>query len=138
VSSTEKPKDQAPAAPAGNPANVAASEVEQQGAHQEGGTKFDETGRVTGYTREGAVSAIPGGPVDPTIRPSEGQGEVTGETLSREDAPSGGPGAVTGDQPKAEPKPPASGSSTSGSSTSGTSGTSRTRSGGSTTSTPKK
>jgi hypothetical protein len=33
-----------------------------------GGTRADETGRVT-YTDEGAVSATPGGPLDPTIDP---------------------------------------------------------------------
>jgi hypothetical protein len=90
-------------APAGERAG--ASEVEKRGAHQEGGTIFDESGRVTGYTHEGAVSATPGGPIDPTIRPGEGEGGAGDDQLhvvDREDA-----GALTGDTPGAgdAPKP---------------------------------
>jgi hypothetical protein len=80
-------------APAGERAG--ASEVEKRGAHQEGGTIFDESGRVTGYTHEGAVSATPGGPIDPTIRPGEGEGDDDLHVVDRGDA-----GALTGDAPK--------------------------------------
>ncbi len=103
----ERPQDQ----PGDRPG---ASETEQQGAHQEGGTQFDESGQVRGYTREGAVSAIPGGPVDPTIRPEEGQGTNTGEMVGREDA--GGLTGETPTKPAAEPRPATRSTGRSGSS----------------------
>jgi hypothetical protein len=82
------------------PVRAGASEVEEKGAHQDGGTKFDETGRVIGYTHEGAVSATPGGPIDPTIRPSEGQGGDFDEAVDREDA---GPTTRGGSRHRAQP-----------------------------------
>jgi hypothetical protein len=78
--------------------------AEEQGApkgpRQVGGTRIDETGRVT-YTEEGAVSATPGGPLDPTIDPEAGQpvgtrgdGGSGVEMIDREDVPD-----TAGDQP---------------------------------------
>jgi hypothetical protein len=56
---------------------------------QAGGTILLDTGQVV-YTREGAVSAVPGGPPDPTIIP--GQYEDAGEPPAARGA-RGAPGA---------------------------------------------
>jgi hypothetical protein len=53
---------------AANP-NVATTPVTVTG-EQAGGTILLETGHVA-YTTEGAVSALPGGPLDPTIIPGQ-------------------------------------------------------------------
>ena len=52
-----------------------------------GGTILEADGRVT-YTRDGAVSALPGGPPDPTIQPGQFEGEGQGglKVLDRADA----------------------------------------------------
>jgi hypothetical protein len=54
--------------------NVATTPVTVTG-EQAGGTILLDTGQVA-YTQEGAVSATPGGPLDPTIIPGQFEGEA--------------------------------------------------------------
>jgi hypothetical protein len=60
--------------PEGDPGGTKKITVERE---QKGGTILEE-GRAVAYTREGALSAVPGGPADPTILP-EGEFLETGE-----------------------------------------------------------
>ena len=69
---------------------------QQLGPRKMGGTILEADGRVT-YTQDGAVSALPGGPPDPTIQPGqfedqEGEGGV--KVIDRADA-----APLTGDTP---------------------------------------
>jgi hypothetical protein len=64
-----------------------------------GGMRIEPGGRVT-YTQEGAVSATPGGPPDPTIDPDAGQPVGNVEVVDRADV-----GGLTGEgAPEDEPK----------------------------------
>ena len=77
---------------------AAARAVGQQlGPRKLGGTIIEADGRVT-YTQDGAVSATPGGPPDPTIQPGqfedEGRGRAEGRRPDGRRAPHRGhPGA---------------------------------------------
>jgi hypothetical protein len=73
---------------------------QQLGPRKMGGTILEADGRVT-YTQDGAVSALPGGPPDPTIQPGqfEDEGEGGLKVLDRADA-----APLTGDASKDEKK----------------------------------
>ena len=65
------------------------------GPRKLGGTIIEADGRVT-YTRDGAVSATPGGPPDPTIQPGQFEEPEGGlKVLDRTDA-----APLTGDTEK--------------------------------------
>ena len=99
-------------APQGNPEtrgqtteekdHIAAARAAGQplGPRKMGGTILEADGRVT-YTRDGAVSALPGGPPDPTIQPGQFEEPEGGlKVLDRGDA-----APLTGDtSPPAEKK----------------------------------
>lgn len=76
---------------------AAARAVGQQlGPRKLGGTIIEADGRVT-YTKDGAVSAIKGGPLDATIQPGqfdEAEGEGGVKVVDRADA-----APLTGDTP---------------------------------------
>ena len=77
------------------------------GPRKMGGTILEADGRVT-YTRDGAVSALPGGPPDPTIQPGqfeEDEGAGGLKVLDRTDAaPLTGDSASPGGAARAEPE----------------------------------
>jgi hypothetical protein len=81
---------------------AAARAVGQQlGPRQLGGTVIEADGRVT-YTRDGAVSALPGGHPDPTIIPGQFPEDEAQRELHVVDRADAAP--LTGDAPPAEKK----------------------------------
>lgn len=85
---------------------AAARAVGQQlGPRKLGGTIIEADGRVT-YTRDGAVSATPGGPPDPTIIPDQFPDDEAARELrvvDRGAVPGGAPAPLTGDRAGAAP-----------------------------------
>jgi hypothetical protein len=80
-------------------------QAQEEAARRVGGMRIEPGGRVT-YTQEGAVSATPGGPPDPTIDPDAGQPVGNVEAVDREDV-AGLTGEGQGDgggAPQGEPK----------------------------------
>jgi hypothetical protein len=72
---------------------------DEEAVRRVGGMRIEPGGRVT-YTQEGAVSATPGGPPDPTIDPDAGQPVGAPEVVDRADV-----GGLTGEgAPEDEPK----------------------------------
>jgi hypothetical protein len=73
-------------------------EAQEEAPRRVGGMRIEPGGRVT-YTQEGAVSATPGGPPDPTIDPDAGQPVGNVEVVDRADV-----GGLTGEAAKDEPE----------------------------------
>jgi hypothetical protein len=78
---------------ADQPAETEAPPEPTTGAREQLGGTILEEGRVVGYTEEGALSAVPGGPVDPTILPGTGTVDEPPQPPETGSGSTGTPGA---------------------------------------------